>query len=62
MGVLTIVVPYSGLPIALRTLLTVAFGAVVLSIGLSLRMHEVRREEGELPATPPVSPTPPAIG
>ena len=41
LGVLTILTPFSGLPITLRTLLTVIFGACVFGIGLSMR---VRRE------------------
>lgn len=40
LGVLTILTPFSGLPVAIRTLLTVIFGACVVGIGLSLRIHE----------------------
>ena len=39
LGVLTILAPFSGLPIAFRTLLTVIFGAFVLGIGLLMRTH-----------------------
>lgn len=43
LGVLIVLTPFSGLPIALRTLLTVVFGTIVLGIGLLLRAHEVQR-------------------
>ncbi len=36
-GVLTIIAPFSGLPVSFRSLLTVILGACVLGIGLSLR-------------------------
>ena len=36
-GMLTIVTQFSGLPMSLRSLLTVIFGACVFGIGLSLR-------------------------
>lgn len=41
LGVLVILIPFSGLPVALRTLLTVVCGIAVLGIGLMLRTHEV---------------------
>jgi hypothetical protein len=41
-GVLLILTPFSGFPIAIRSLLVVVFGLVVLGLGLSLRSHEVR--------------------
>ncbi len=44
-GVLTILTPFSGLPISFRTLLTLIFGACVLGIGLSLRAHDARSVE-----------------
>jgi len=37
--------PFSGLPVSIRTLLLVIFGAGVLSIGLILRAHEVKKSE-----------------
>ncbi len=40
LGVLILLVPFSGLPISFRSLLTLVFGAVVLGIGLSLRARE----------------------
>lgn len=45
LGVLNIVLPFSGLPISLRTLLAVIGGACVFSIGLSLRTREVHHVE-----------------
>lgn len=44
-GILIILTPLSGLPIALRSLFTILFGICVLAIGFSLRAHEVRRVE-----------------
>jgi len=43
LGILIIIVPYSGLPVAFRGLLEIAFGALVLSIGLWLRSKEAKR-------------------
>ena len=48
LGVLTILIPFSGLPGSFRTTLTIFFGVVILSIGLSLRSREVIRSEGEV--------------
>ena len=42
LGVLIILVPFSGLPVALRSLLLVACGIFVLAIGLSLRASEAQ--------------------
>ena len=42
LGILVVLTPFSGLPIAFRTLLTVIFGACVAGIGFSLRTHEVQ--------------------
>jgi len=39
LGVLVILVPFSGLPMSFRHLLSIIFGACVLGIGLSLRVH-----------------------
>jgi hypothetical protein len=41
LGILIILTPFSGLPIAIRSLFTVAFGIAILGIGLSLRTNEV---------------------
>ena len=37
LGILTILAPYSGLPINVRSLCAVIFGACVLGIGLGMR-------------------------
>ena len=37
LGVLTLLVPFSGLPMTFRHFLTIIFGLCVLGIGLSLR-------------------------
>ena len=42
LGVLTIITPFSGLPIAIRSLLATIFGAFVCGIGLSFRTQESR--------------------
>ncbi len=47
-GVLTIIIPFSGLPITIRSMLTVIFGACVLGIGLSLRVHRARVAESSM--------------
>ena len=44
LGIFIILTPFSGLPIALRTLLLVAFGIGVLIIGLSLRKSDMPQE------------------
>ena len=59
LGVLTILTPFSGLPIAIRTLLTVIFGACILGIGLTMRAHEAR---GVRPPVEPPSPSSPPQG
>ncbi len=45
LGILIILAPFSGLPIAVRSLLTAIFGLFVLGISLSLRRHEVHTTE-----------------
>lgn len=45
LGILTILTPFSGLPMAFRSLLAVIFGATVLGIGLSERAKEVREAQ-----------------
>ena len=40
LGILILLVPFSGLPISFRSLLTLVFGACVLGIGLSLRARD----------------------
>lgn len=45
LGILTILVSFSGLPIAIRSILLVIFGACIFGIGLSLRVHHARRAQ-----------------
>jgi len=40
LGILVILVPFSGLPITFRNLLAIILGACVLGIGLALRVHK----------------------
>ena len=40
LGVLVILVPFTGFPMVIRALLEVIFGACVLGIGLSFRARE----------------------
>lgn len=63
LGILTILTPFSGLPIAFRTLLAVIFGACVASIGLMLRTREARHTMDSVTGEartmqPPVESTP----
>jgi len=37
LGILIIITPFSGLPMAFRSFLAVIFGACILGIGLSMR-------------------------
>ncbi|OYV63047.1 MAG: hypothetical protein B7X03_03300 [Parcubacteria group bacterium 21-58-10] len=53
LGILTILAPFSGLPIDIRNLLAVIFGASVTGIGLSIRAHEARSAAAQPPAEMP---------
>ena len=61
LGVLTILIPFSGLPTAFRSLLAVIIGACVFGIGLSMRAHEARnaRTPVDTPSSPVPEPTQP---
>jgi len=48
LGVLTMLTPFSGFPIAFRSFLTIVFGACVLAIGLVLRARDVRSAEARV--------------
>ncbi len=56
LGALTIITPFSGLPVAIRSLLAVIFGASVLGIGFALRARDVQMKKAspvaEIPAAP----------
>ena len=41
-GILTILIPFSGFPAAIRSFLMIIFGVGVLGIGLSLRKRDVQ--------------------
>ncbi|MDD3531267.1 MAG: hypothetical protein PHV99_01615 [Candidatus Pacebacteria bacterium] len=58
LGILTILTPFSGLPITFRSLVAVICGAWVLGIGFSMRVHEVHKAQAPL-ETPPAPPAPP---
>lgn len=45
LGILTILTPFSGLPIAMRSTLLVIFGTCIFGIGLSLRIQQARRAQ-----------------
>jgi len=59
-GILVILVPFSGLPISFRTLLSVIFGAAVAGIGLSLRTDMARSTPFVASANEPSPPEPAA--
>ncbi len=45
LGVLIVLTPFSGLPIAFRTFLSVIFGGIVFAFGLSARVQVTRAPE-----------------
>ena len=53
LGVLTALAPFSGLPIALRSLLSVCFGVCVFGVGLSLRVRDTQNARSSAPAGQP---------
>lgn len=60
-GILIMLTPYSGLPIAFRTFLIVVFGACVAVFGFLLRKSDVRESKAaqEAPQAESASPEPP---
>jgi len=60
LGILVILVPFSGLPIAVRSFLSVIFGACVLGIGFALRARDVRMKKAQSVAETPAAPDAPA--
>lgn len=59
LGILIILVPFSGFPVSFRTFLAVILGACVSGIGLALRMQSARNTQPPAPVETP--PTPPSI-
>ncbi len=55
LGVLVALVPFSGLPAALRALLAVILGAFVLGLGVAERTRQVREAQVAHPAPEPVT-------
>ncbi len=53
LGLLTIITPFSGLPVSVRTFLVVVFGACVLGIGIAIRSQDVKRAKPLIESTPP---------
>jgi hypothetical protein len=60
LGVLLLLTPFSGLPVAIRTLLTVALGALVVGIGIFER-SKVDSRTSTPPHEPPVAAQPATI-
>ena len=56
-GILIVITPFSGLPVAFRTFLTVIFGACIIGIGILIRSRDA-----EQTAIPRVEPTTPDSG
>lgn len=58
LGVITLVTPFSGLPMGLRSLITALCGASVLAIGLMQRARDTRVAvpPPEVVSTPPATP------
>ena len=44
LGILNVFVPFSGLPVSIRSLFAVIVGVCVFSIGLSFRAQQSRKE------------------
>lgn len=65
-GFFTVLIPFSGLPVSIRTVLSVIAGACVVGIGFSLRPTEQRASverapepvSEPAPAAPPEMPSP----
>jgi hypothetical protein len=58
LGILIVIVPFSGLPEAIRTFLAVILGACVAGIGFALRASEARSQKQSAEAS--LSPVAPA--
>ncbi len=61
LGVLTILTPFSGLPVAIRSFLAVIFGVCIAGIGISLRMPEPHKPQTVLETPSPEPHTPQGV-
>lgn len=59
LGILVVLTPFSGLPVALRSFLAVIFGAGISGIGLALRTHEAQSKQQSMEVSPASAPTQP---
>lgn len=60
LGILIILAPFSGLPMAMRSLLAVVFGACVTAVGIAMRAHETSAQQSAEPVQPSTSTEPAA--
>ncbi len=60
LGILIVLTPFSGLPIAFRTLIVVILGVCVSGIGFAIRVYEARsmQSQTEVPTSTPATPGP----
>lgn len=61
LGILIILAPFSGLPMALRSLLAVIFGTCVTAIGIAMRAHEMHNQQQPLKPVSASTPIEPAV-
>lgn len=57
LGILIVLTPFSGLPIAFRTLIAVILGVCVSGIGFAIRVHEARSMQSQAIVPPPTTAT-----
>jgi hypothetical protein len=55
LGILIVIVPYSGIPVANRSLIEVILGVCVLAFGISLRNRDVRNALSRIEESPSAS-------
>ena len=51
LGILTVLAPYSGLPVAMRAMIVLVLGAAVLAIGVTMRAEAARLQRRAHEAT-----------
>ncbi len=56
LGVLIMLAPYSGLPVGLRSILTLIFGALVVGVGIWMRADAAKKAEQATPPAPAPAP------